>query len=123
MLSKQSLVAFVATIDGDRARRFYGNVLGLPLISDDPFAIVFDANGTTLRIQKVAEVAAHSYTALGWAVSNIAEVADKLHERGVAFERYAGMAQDQRGVWQSPSGAKVAWFKDPDGNTLSLTES
>ncbi|MEO8185685.1 MAG: VOC family protein [Deltaproteobacteria bacterium] len=122
MLKDQSIVAFVATEDGEQAVAFYQKVLGLELISDDDFAVVFEAHGTTLRIQKVDSVEPHPYTALGWAVSNIADVVETLRKRGVKFERFPGMDQDKAGIWKSPSGAKVAWFKDPDGNTLSLTQ-
>jgi catechol 2,3-dioxygenase-like lactoylglutathione lyase family enzyme len=116
------LVAFVSTTDVDRARTFYGSVLGLRLVSDDGFAIVFDAHGTTLRITTVEALIPAPYTVLGWEVADIAKTAARLRERGLAFERYAGMDQDQHGIWLAPGGAGVAWFKDPDGNLLSITE-
>lgn len=122
MLGKQTLIAFVATADGARARQFYEGTLGLSLVSDDPFALVFDANGTTIRLQKVADFKPQPFTALGWAVGDIHAVVAALKQKGVACERFAGMGQDEHGVWASPSGAHVAWFKDPDGNLLSLTE-
>jgi predicted enzyme related to lactoylglutathione lyase len=81
-----------------------------------------DANGTLLRIQKVGSLNPPTFTTLGWQVTDIAVAIDELTPLGVAFERYPGMAQDERGIWHSPSGARVAWFKDPDGNTLSLTQ-
>ena len=121
MLRAAKLIAFAATTNGARAREFYVGVLGLPVISDDAFALALDANGTMLRIQKLEVFAPHPFTTLGWEVVDIDNAVDELSKRGVVFERYPGMAQDQRGIWYSPSGAQVAWFKDPDGNTLSLT--
>jgi catechol 2,3-dioxygenase-like lactoylglutathione lyase family enzyme len=122
MLGTHELVAFLATRDAARARAFYEGVLGLSLVEDSGFALVFDARGTTLRIQKVDDLRPHPFTALGWQVPRIDEVVDHLAHRGVTFERFPGMDQDARGIWRSPSGARVAWFKDPDGNTLSVTE-
>jgi catechol 2,3-dioxygenase-like lactoylglutathione lyase family enzyme len=116
------LIGFVATQNSARAREFYAEILGLKLISEDPFALVFDICGTMLRVQKVQEVIPAKYTALGWEVSDIAAVVKELDKRGVRFERYEGLSQDALAVWTSPSGAKVAWFKDPDGNTLSLSQ-
>jgi predicted enzyme related to lactoylglutathione lyase len=123
MLSENNFVAFVATTDGCRARRFYGEVLGLKVVSDDPYAVVCEANGLLLRIQKVGAFRPQEFTVLGWQVSDIAAIIDRLAKRGVEFDRFEGMDQDERGIWTSPSGARVAWFKDPDGNTLSLTQS
>jgi len=123
MLSKSPLVAFVATAAPESAKHFYGSVLGLPLLEDTPFALVFDANGTSLRIQKVRHVAPAPHTVLGWAVSDIRAAVQGMAAKGVAFQRYDGLAQDQLGIWSVPGGALVAWFRDPDGNTLSLTES
>ena len=117
------LVAFVATSDAARARGFYEDVLGLPLISDDPFALIFDAHGTLLRVQNVDAVAPVPYTALGWSRRDIEADVRSLGAKGVAFERYEGMNQDAAGIWAAPDGARVAWFKDPDGNLLSLSES
>ncbi len=122
MLAKQDLVAFAATQNATRAKRFYAEVLGLRLVSDDPYAIVFDANGTTLRIQKVEGFSPQPFTALGWQVKDIETVVRSLQKQKVKMERYGGMDQDELGVWNAPGGARVAWFKDPDGNTLSLTE-
>ncbi len=122
MLMQSKLVAFAATSNPDRAKAFYRDSLGLTLLEDTPFALVFDANGTTLRIQKVQAVQAQGYTSLGWAVVDINAVLQALVGRGVVFERFAGLPQDDAGVWRAPSGAQVAWFKDPDGNLLSITE-
>jgi predicted enzyme related to lactoylglutathione lyase len=115
-------MAFVATSDGERARAFYEGTLGLAVTSDDGFALAVDANGTMLRIQKVGQFKPHPFTTLGWEVSDIDDVVARLQERGVTFERFSGMDQDERGIWSAPSGARVAWFKDPDGNTLSITQ-
>lgn len=122
MLEQQKVMAFVATRDGKRARKFYEETLGLRIISDDDYALALDAHGTQVRIQKVASFTPHPFTALGWEVSSIDETVDALRLRGVTFEVFSGMHQDARGVWQAPGGARVAWFKDPDGNTLSLSE-
>ncbi len=123
MFEHRPLVAFVATADGDRARRFYSDVLGLPVVSDDSFALVCRARGVTLRVQKVPSFRPQPFTALGWEVDDIADTVDALAKRGVAFERYEGMDQDARGIWTAPSGTRIAWFKDPDGNTLSISAS
>lgn len=122
MLGTQTLVAFVATTDSARARAFYERTLGLELVSDDPFALVFNANGTMIRLQKVGEFKAQPFTALGWTVVDIQAVIAALKQKDVVCERFPGMDQDASGIWASPSGARIAWFKDPDGNLLSLTE-
>ena len=122
MLGKQTLVAFIATTDAARARAFYEDTLGLALVSNDPYALVFDVNGTTLRVQKVEAFEPRPFTALGWTVSDIQQVVAALKQKNVPCERFSGMDQDAQGVWASPSGARIAWFKDPDGNVLSLTE-
>jgi len=122
-LSNQKIIGFVATRDPDRAKRFYCDTLGLPLVSEElPFALVFDAHGTMLRVTVVKEVSPRGYTVLGWQVPDIVAAASALSRAGVQFERYPGMKQDELGVWSSPRGAKVAWFKDPDGNTLSISQ-
>jgi catechol 2,3-dioxygenase-like lactoylglutathione lyase family enzyme len=122
MLEKQKLMAFLATEDGVAARKFYEQTLGLKVVSDDDFALAVDANGTMLRIQKVGSFTAHPFTALGWEVPDIEAAVVALAKRGIEFERFDGMDQDAHGIWAAPSGAHVAWFKDPDGNTLSLTQ-
>ena len=122
MLAESDIIAFVTTADGQRARKFYEGVLGLKVVEDTPFALVMDANGTMLRIAKAQSVVVAPYTVLGWKVEDIAHTVRELVAKGVRFERYDGMEQDEAGIWSSPSGAKIAWFKDPDGNTLSVTE-
>ena len=113
MLRNHPIVTFIATTQADRARDFYERVLGLNLVEDSPFALVFNAKGTMLRIQKVKEFQPASHTALGWDVPDIRAAVDDLTGRGVRFDRYEGLPQDNLGVWNSPSGAQVAWFKDP----------
>jgi catechol 2,3-dioxygenase-like lactoylglutathione lyase family enzyme len=122
MLERSALIGFVGVSDLDRAGRFYGHTLGLPIADESPFALVADAHGTMLRLTAVEKPAAAPYTVLGWNVADIASTVDELTERGVRFTRYEGMAQDERGIWTAPSGAKIAWFLDPDGNNLSLTQ-
>ena len=121
MLGSCDVIAFVVTTDAERARAFYEHVLGLRLVSDEPFALVFDANGAMLRIAKVPELAPARHTVLGWAVADVAAAVTRLVASGVKFERYDGLPQDALGIWTTPDGARVAWFRDPDGNTLSLT--
>jgi catechol 2,3-dioxygenase-like lactoylglutathione lyase family enzyme len=123
MLGKHSPVAFLATSNPKLARTFYSRILGLRLVEDDQFALAFDAAGVPLRIQKVDRVHPHPFTALGWQVGDIKRVVTGLARRGVVFERYPFMDQDEQGVWIAPSGTKVAWFKDPDGNLLSISET
>jgi catechol 2,3-dioxygenase-like lactoylglutathione lyase family enzyme len=122
MLESSDLVAFVAATDLPRARAFYEQTLGLPVLEHNDFACVLDAHGTMLRVTAVPEVARAGYTVLGWRVADIAAVTRELTARGVTFVRYEGMSQDEHGIWTAPGGAQVAWFADPDGNTLSLTQ-
>lgn len=122
VLARTPLIAFVATASPERARRFYADVLGLPLRGEDDFALVLDANGTMLRVVRLDHVAPVERTVLGWQVEDVQSTVRELADRGVAFERYAFMTQDELGIWTTPDGARVAWFKDPDGNLLSLTQ-
>jgi len=122
MLGSSPIIAFASTTDSKRAVAFYRDILGLRLVSEDPFAAVFDANGTMFRVASAPKVKPAPYTILGWQVAHINKVIDGLRKRGVEFNRYDSMPQDDRGAWKSPSGAKIAWFQDPDGNVLSLTE-
>lgn len=122
MLTTANVIAFVATTKADRATTFYRDTLGLHFVSADQFAIVFDCHGIQLRIQKVDTLKPHPFTSLGWNVEHIRREVQTLSKRGVTFEKYPFLEQDDLGIWQAPSGAKVAWFKDPDGNLLSLTE-
>ena len=122
MLNASRLVCFVATADADRARAFYRDALGLALIEDGGYALVFDANGTQLRVQRVAAVAPHPYTALGWEVEDVTAAVRALAARGVAMARFPGLPLDADGIWDTPDGSRVAWFHDPDGNTLSISQ-
>jgi catechol 2,3-dioxygenase-like lactoylglutathione lyase family enzyme len=122
VLKTANIIAFVATTNPERARAFYEGVLGLSLVADDPAALVFDANGVTLRIAKVQKLNPAPHTVLGWCVTDIREMIKALTKKGVVFQRYSGLSQDQMAVWTSPSGARIAWFRDPDGNVLSLTQ-
>jgi catechol 2,3-dioxygenase-like lactoylglutathione lyase family enzyme len=123
MLRTAKLTAFLPSAQPERAKQFYGNTLGLRLVSDDQFAVVFDCAGIQLRIQKVETFQPHAFTALGWQVPSIRKSVSALEKKGIVFERYGFLEQDEQGVWQAPSWAKVAWFKDPEGNLLSLTET
>jgi catechol 2,3-dioxygenase-like lactoylglutathione lyase family enzyme len=122
MLGNDNIMAFVATAQSDSTRDFYERVLGLSFVEDSPFALVFDAHGTMLRIQKVEKLQPAPYTALGWHVPDIRACVESLASRGVRFERYEGVPQDDLGIWATPDGAQVAWFKDPSSNILSLTQ-
>jgi catechol 2,3-dioxygenase-like lactoylglutathione lyase family enzyme len=122
VLNDAELVAFVATSDLARSREFYEGVLGLAIVEESPFACVVDAHGTMLRITPVAERAEADYTVLGWVIPDIEAAVRELAAAGVTFRRFDGMGQDALGVWNAPGGDRVAWFTDPDGNTLSLTQ-
>jgi predicted enzyme related to lactoylglutathione lyase len=121
-LGSANLIAFVPTKDMGKARPFYERVLGLPLEGESPIACAFRANGVLVRVIVVEQLTPFPFTLLGWSVDDIATTVEGLTARGVAFERFEGVEQDALGVWRSPGGAQVAWFKDPDGNTLSLTQ-
>jgi catechol 2,3-dioxygenase-like lactoylglutathione lyase family enzyme len=121
-LGSEKVMAFVASTDRVRAQHFYGDTLGLRLLASDQFALVFDANGIMLRVQIVKDVSVAPYTILGWQVSDIAATAKKLQSAGVAMMRVNGLPQDDLGIWQADAKTKVAWFKDPDGHTLSITQ-
>ena len=121
-IASSPLVAFIPTRDAVRARAFYEGTLGLRFVSDNPFGLVVDSGGTTIRIQKVEAFTPQPFTALGWTVGDIAAAIAELRGRGIAFERYEFLSQDALGVWTTPDGTKVAWFKDPDGNTLALSQ-
>ena len=122
-LRSQKIMAFVGVRDPERAKAFYKDTLGLRLVEEQlPFALVFNAKGIMLRVSIVPKPAAAQYTVLGWEVPDIAAAVKELNAAGVEFERYDQMNQNKLGIWKSPSGAQIAWFKDPDGNLLSLTQ-
>jgi catechol 2,3-dioxygenase-like lactoylglutathione lyase family enzyme len=122
VLKAHPIIAFVATTNPARAKRFYKDTLGLRFVSEGEFALVFDANGIMLRVTPVEKLEPTCFTVLGWIVPDIAKEIRVLKKRGVKFKRYEWMEQDELGVWVSPAKAKIAWFEDPDGNILSLTE-
>ena len=122
MLGSMNIVAFVPTRDFDKARAFYEGVLGLRFIKDDGFALVLNANGIMVRVVKLQQFTPAQFTILGWNVSTIEKVVRELQQKGVHFERYDFFKQDELGIWTAPSGDKVAWFRDPDGNVLSVSQ-
>jgi predicted enzyme related to lactoylglutathione lyase len=122
MLESCDVIAFAAAADLERARAFYEQVLGLPVTEQNDYACVFDAHGTMLRVTAVPVVATPGYTVLGWNVPDITAVVRELAARGVTFLHYEVMNQDEDGIWTAPGGGRIAWFSDPDGNTLSLTQ-
>jgi catechol 2,3-dioxygenase-like lactoylglutathione lyase family enzyme len=122
MLGAINIVAFVPTRDSAKARSFYEGVLGIRFIKDDGFALVLDANGIMVRVSKVPEFKPAQFTILGWEVSGIEKVVTALTGKGVHFERFGFFKQDELGIWTAPTGDKVAWFKDPDANILSVSE-
>jgi len=127
------MVAFVAVRDRDAARKFYGETLGFRLLGEDKFALIFDASGTMLRLTPVPDWNPPQFTVLGWEVVDIEAAARNLRDAGVQLQRYPWMNdQTELGIWTSPSGpevaavhagARVAWFKDPDGNVLSIHQN
>jgi catechol 2,3-dioxygenase-like lactoylglutathione lyase family enzyme len=122
VLSDAPIMAFVATTQPEKARAFYRDVLGLRLTSEDHYALVFDVGGQMVRVARVEQLQPAGYTVLGFVVADIHAAVDELNRSGVEFERFSFMQQDEHGVWTAPGGAKIAWFKDPDANTLSLTQ-
>ena len=122
MLGTTDIMAFVPTTDFDKARAFYEGTLGLRYVKNDGFAMVLDANGIFIRVAKMPDFKPLPGTILGWRVADIDAAVNGLAQRGVQFERYGFPGQDERGVWTAPGGDRVAWFKDPDGNTLSVSQ-
>jgi catechol 2,3-dioxygenase-like lactoylglutathione lyase family enzyme len=122
MLGEMKIIAVVPTKDGAKAKAFYEGVLGLRFIKDDGFALVFDANGIMVRVSKGAQGPPAQYAILGWSVTGIENVVAALEKKGVKFERFGFFEQDALGIWTAPNGDKVAWFKDPDGNMLSVSQ-
>ena len=122
MLSNQNIMAFVATADAAKARPFYEDILGLKVKSVDGHGVMFYANGGFLRMSIVRDFKPAPYSVLSWIVEDIYLMIEELSERGVKFETSLGMHQDAKGVWTTPDGTRVAWFKDVDGKMLGLTQ-
>ena len=122
MLGSMNVVAFVPIKDAETSRAFYEGVLGLRYVKDDGFALIFDANGIMMRAAKMQEFTPAQYTIMGWQVAKIKDAVRGLANKGVRFEIFGFFEQDELGIWTAPSGDKVAWFKDPDGNILSVSE-
>ena len=114
-------MAFIPVRNLNAAQSFYGDVLGLPVREAGPYAVVLDAGGTMLRLAQVDDLQPQPFTIAGWQVPDMGTSIDSLESRGIDCIRYEGMDQDERGIWSTPGGDQVAWFNDPDGNTLSLT--
>jgi catechol 2,3-dioxygenase-like lactoylglutathione lyase family enzyme len=121
-MSLDRIVTFLLTGKPDAATAFYRDTLGFSYLRDDGFALVFDLHGTLLRIGKVPSHTPAQHTVLGWEMGDIGATVSELTAKGVAFERYPNMGQDEQGICTFPTGDKVAWFKDPDGNVLSLSQ-
>jgi catechol 2,3-dioxygenase-like lactoylglutathione lyase family enzyme len=122
MLGSIDIVAFVPTKDAAKARTFYEGVLGLRFVKDDGFALVLDANGIMVRVGKAPDFKPAPFTILGWQVTDIEKIVEEMQGKGVGFERFGFFEQDRLGIWTAPTGDKVAWFKDPDGNVLSVSQ-
>jgi catechol 2,3-dioxygenase-like lactoylglutathione lyase family enzyme len=122
MLASSKIIGFVPTKDSVKARGFYEGILQFQFVSDDMFALVMRAGETMLRIGKVQDFTPAPYTVLGWEVSNIEEVAKWLQKRGVTLEKFPFVQDKELGIWTTPNGDKVAWFRDPDGNVLSVSQ-
>ncbi len=122
MLGSNNIVAFVPTKDATKSRAFYEGVLGLRFVKDDGFALVLDANGIMVRVSQAPQFTPAQFTILGWEVTDIEKMVAQLREKGVHFERYGFIEQDDLGIWTAPTGDKVTWFKDPDGNVLSVSQ-
>ena len=121
MLNSNRLKAFISTTSPDKAREFYTKKLGLKILSEDSYGIEFEANGTHLRISYVEKLTPQPFTVLGWDTNDIVTTVKNLSEKGVLFERYNIIEQDEAGIWTAPGGTRVAWFRDPDGNLLSVS--
>ena len=122
MLVNETLKTFVPTVKPRDAKAFYQDTLGLKLLSHDDYGIEFDSGGTLLRVAMVRELKPNEFTVLGWNVKDIKSEIRSLNQKGVVFQKYDFLEQDDLRIWTSPNNSKVAWFKDPDGNILSLSQ-
>ena len=123
MLANEKLEAFLATADAGRARAFFEGVLGLTFVEDNEYLVMFETDSARLNLQKTEVVKPPFGTAVGWQVKDLRGTIRGLMDRGVSFERYEGMQQDDLAIWSPAPGVGVAWFKDPDGNLLSLSQA
>lgn len=123
-LAEAAPVSFILTTDRARAKPFYAGALGLPIFSEDEFSVTFALEGgARVRLTDLPGHVAGEQTVLGWNVPDIAAAVAELRSRGITFRSFQGFGQDDDGIWSTPDGsAKVAWFTDPDGNVLSLTQ-
>jgi predicted enzyme related to lactoylglutathione lyase len=121
MLINETLKTFIPTVKPQDAKAFYRDTLGLTFLGEDDYGIEFDSGGALLRVITVRELIPHEFTVLGWNVKDIEATIDMLVIRGVTFQKY-DFINDERGIWTSPNNSKVAWFKDPDGNVLSVSQ-
>lgn len=122
MIPGSKVIGFIPTQSAERSLSFYRDVLGLRFVSDDSFAVVMESNDTMIRLVRMGEFTPTPYTILGWQVENIDHTVKELVGKGLVFQRYPFLQQSEDGIWTAPSGAKVAWFHDPDGNTLSFSQ-
>jgi catechol 2,3-dioxygenase-like lactoylglutathione lyase family enzyme len=122
MLGDSKLVAMLGTARADLAEAFYSGTLGLKLASSDAFALIYEIDGAPLRISKVPAVAPAAYAVLAFTVPDVAASVAALTAKGVIMQRFGFLPQDAAGIWKAPGGAQVAWFRDPDGNLLSLVQ-
>ena len=122
MLEKYDLMACVSTAEPAKARAFYEGRLGLEVLGSDDYGVMYDVNGRRLRLSYVQELQPAPYSVLCWVVPDIRAAIAALTLKEVVLERYEGLGQDAAGVWASPDGTLVAWFKDPGGNVLSLAQ-
>ena len=122
MLSAASMIGFIPTLDAKRAREFYENVAELEFVKDDHFALVFKSGANIIRVVTVREWTPAPFTILGWEVKDIDAAVRTLKARGIEFQRYPWMPQDNLEIWTAPDGSRVAWFTDPDNNVLSISQ-
>ena len=124
-LATNQAIGFIPTANAEAARAFYETTLGLAFESDDQFAMVFRLgpdHGAMLRVVRAGDFTPAPFTIFGWGTDRIDACVDELAREGVQFLRFGFLEQDERGIWRAPDGARVAWFKDPDGNTLSVSQ-
>ena len=124
ILEGKSPICFIMTTDRERSKAFYIEKLGLKYLGEDQFATSFDLNGVPLRLSDTGPFVPSPHTIMGWQVDDIDATVQQLSDKGVKFEIYEGFGQEPSGIWSDPSGrARIAWFLDPDGNNLSITQT